>query len=355
MRLTGLILSLACASTARAADDPQAVPQAPEGPKAPLQVATEPPPPPEAPSPPEASPPPEPQPPAAVAVPPPHPPNPDAVRVAMPVDPPRSTDPKLIGGWGIGALAPIVSVARGSAPFSFTWFGVSLLAYSGRGWLLPPPNESGHLLRFGGRLSVAEAMPLTAWPLDVGVEYGQRLALGADNHLYLAAGLHGSAAVTTQHELNVLHLPEASFGYQRHGRAGLVEIGGLGGLSVIGRYAVGTKISEEDDGSYFASTHTLRPYVGAHASVLRAPVMVSLLGRRTFLFEGDTGRALDHVQGMACWQVIPDKRSLSVGGCVTADVFHGEVVRVAPAPGPGGEMVSLRVGLNVTVAQVVGP
>ena len=124
---------------------------------------------------------------------------------------------------------------------------------------------------------------------------------------------------------------------------------------MAGRYAVGSAVSDDEDASYFASTHFMRPYAGAHASVLLEPVLVSLVARRPFLLEGGPGRVLDQGQGLVCWQFIPDDDDLSFGGCVTADVSHGYLAREAPAPGPGGEMVSLRVGLNVMVSQVVGP
>jgi hypothetical protein len=278
---------------------------------------------------------------------------------AVAIEPPREAappaEPKVIGAWSIGALSPIVSIAR-SAPFSFTWFGGSLLAYSGRGWLVPAPGESGAIVRFGGRVSLGEAMPMTGWPIDIGAEYGRRFALGASDHVYIAAGAHGTAAsAATKHELNVLHLPEVNLGYQRHGRASFAEIGGLGGLSLAGRYAVGSNISDDEGGSYFASTHFMRPDAGAHASILLEPVLVSLVARRTFLFEGGSGRVLDQGQGLVCWQFIPDEDDLSFGGCVTVDVSHGYLARAAPAPGPGGEVVSARIGLNIMMSRVVGP
>jgi hypothetical protein len=331
--LTTVLVSLAQGSTARAAVTPQGAAEPSEPPSAPLTVAADPPPVPNA-----------------------------RAEGAIAVDPPEVKPPaesQVIGAWSVGALAPILSVAR-SAPFSFTWFGVSLLAFSGRGWVLPAPKESGQILRFGGRLSLLEAMPVAGWPMDIGVEYGWRFASGTSDHMYIAAGAHGSvAAVAYKHEFNVLHLPEISLGYQRHGNASFAEVGVLGGLSVAGRYAVGANIptnrSEDGDGSYFAATHYLKPYAGAHASILIEPVLISLVARRTFLFEGAPGRALDQGQGMICWQFFPDKRDSSFGGCVTADVFDGDLVREAPAPGPGGEMVSLRIGLTLMQSRVVGP
>lgn len=330
--LTSLLVSLAQGSIARAAVTPQGAAEPSEPPSAPLTIAADPPPVPSA-----------------------------RAKGAIAVDPPEVKPPaesQVIGAWSVGALAPILSVAR-SAPFSFTWFGVSLLAFSGRGWVVPAPEESGQILRFGGRLSLLEAMPVAGWPMDIGVEYGWRFASGTSDHMYIAAGAQTSvAAVAYKHEFNVLHLPEVSLGYQRHGHASFAEAGVLWGLSMAGRYAVGTNIPTNPkggDGSYFAATHYLRPYAGAHASILIEPVLISLVARRTLLFEGDSGRALDQGQGMICWQFFPDKRHSSIGGCVTADVFHGDLVREAPAPGPGGEMVSLRIGLTLMQSHVVGP
>jgi hypothetical protein len=199
---------------------------------------------------------------------------------------------------------------------------------------------------------MAEGKPVAIYYADLSGGAGWRSALGQGHHVALLGGLQGSGGLALQSDFKAIRLPEASVSYQYHTNKVFVEVGPLGGWSLAARMSVGEKLvgSNKVDADFFANTHYFRPYAGAQASVVVMPLMMTLLFRRTFLGSGDTGTRLDQGHAQICLRIGKTGEWLVTGGCLTADMVRGEVVRVSPQPGPGGDGWSYRTALDFMFA-----
>ncbi|MBI5537502.1 MAG: hypothetical protein HY898_32565 [Deltaproteobacteria bacterium] len=264
-----------------------------------------------------------------------------------PEDPPDSI--RIVGAASMSGLSPIVSGARAGST-SFTWVGAAFVSANGRVWFLPPPNRSGLSAAVGGRYLMAEAKPVAIYYTDIAGGVGYRWALGHHHHISTIAGMQGSGGLGMQTEIKVIRLPELTASYQWQSRTALFEAGPLGGLSLAGRFSVGKTVvgdAKPESQDFFANTHYFRFYAGAQASVLVAPFMASVVVRRTFLGANDQGSALDQGRALLCSKLTKSTGLLTIGGCLFGDAVRGDVVRVAPIPGPGGEGWYFRAGLDL--------
>jgi hypothetical protein len=249
----------------------------------------------------------------------------------------------------MSGVSPLVSGAR-AGPLSYTWFGAAFVSANGRLWFLPPPNRSGFSAAVGGRYVMAEAKPVAIYYMDLAGGAGYRWALGNHHHISTIAGMQGSGGLGMQTEMKVIRIPELTASYQWQSRKLFFEVGPLAGASLAGRFSVGKTVvgdATPESQDFFANTHYFRFYAGAQASVVVSPFMASVVVRRTFLGSGDQGSRLDQGRALVCSKFAGFWGPIGIGSCVFGDLVRGEVVRVAPVPGPGGEGWYFRAGLDL--------
>ena len=270
--------------------------------------------------------------------------------------PERPTEIRPVGAWSVSVLAPVITGAK-AGPVSFTWLGVSFVSYTGQMWFLPQPGRSGFTARAGGRLAMAEAMPLGVYASELAGGSGYRWNLGGAHPFALVGAVEGSGGLAMQHQFALLRFPEAEAAWQHHSRTHLVSIGGLAGLSMVGRYAIGKKLvvgaEEQHEKDALSSTHYFKPYLGARADLVVNHLMLSMAARRTYLGDAEPGGPLDHLLGHLCYARRSDFKAAPWGGCLVGELYRGELERIAPVEGPVRDAWSYRIGLNLMLAQVL--
>jgi hypothetical protein len=263
------------------------------------------------------------------------------------------SEPGVAGVWTMAGLAPILTVAHVGAQ-SFVWGGAALLSMSGDAWFLPA--GPGFTARVGGRLALVEAMPVGIYTTELSGALGYSVDLFGGHRLAFVGGAEGSGGYASKHQFAILRIPEVEAAWQWQTRGAFVEVGGLGGLSVIGRYAIGEAIvSSTAERDYSGVSHTLKPYAGGRVAVVATPMAASIAARRTFVGAARPGGSLDHALANLCFAFLSRRGSPGLGACLLGDLFRGQVARVEPAPGPVQDAWSYRLTLNVGASQVLLP